>query len=59
MTGGDMNEHIRIASGTLELQCLACGEKYKPRLPCSVDIWLAMARAFEKLHKDCRLGQIK
>ena len=48
-----MNEHIVIHKGTMELECRICREKYKPRLPCPVDLWLAMAEEFINLHKGC------
>lgn len=34
--------------------CAHCGERYKPNLPCSIDVFLAMLQAFLKQHRHCR-----
>lgn len=35
-------------------ECLRCGQKQRFVVPIAVDIWLAAAKAFEKMHKGCK-----
>lgn len=36
------------------VECKHCGEKQRFALPIILDVWLAAAKAFEKLHRRCK-----
>ena len=45
---------VVVKQGDLSFHCLRCGAKDALELPCSIDVWLAAARAFQKSHRRCR-----
>jgi hypothetical protein len=47
-------DHIVVHERGLRLECLNCGDTYRGTLPCSVDVWLAAAKAFGKVHARCQ-----
>ncbi len=36
------------------LECLRCGAKQRVVPPIAIEVYVATARAFEKIHKHCR-----
>lgn len=49
--------HIRMGDeqGDLKtLRCENCGDVMRYILPMPIDVWVAMARAYEKAHRGCK-----
>ena len=46
-------DHI-VFEGTNTMKCLHCGAVQKIALPCEVPVFVAMGRAFEKSHLNCK-----
>lgn len=46
--------HVVVHSGTLQLECLNCRERYTPALPSEVDEYVEAARAWAYEHRLCR-----
>ena len=36
------------------MECLRCGAKHRVALPINVTLYIAMGRAFEKMHGKCK-----
>lgn len=36
------------------MECLRCGEKQRVALPINVTLYVAMGKAFERIHKKCK-----
>lgn len=34
-------------------ECLGCGQKQRVALPIALDVWIAGAKAFSRLHRGC------
>jgi hypothetical protein len=51
-------DHLFMADATraYEFECRNCGETYRPAVPCSLDMMLAMGRTFGKEHNKCTPG---
>lgn len=45
---------IVVRQGDLAGECLRCGDKLNLPLPMLVDVWVAAAKAFCKLHMNCK-----
>lgn len=44
-----------VFSGSFgKLLCQRCGETYEPALPASINIYLAICKAFTSDHRKCR-----
>lgn len=41
-----------------QFECRNCGKTYLPALPCSIDMYLAMANSFMKSHKNCEPKEV-
>ena len=53
----EKGEHVvarNVDNGYL-LECLNCHDTYRPALPCSIDLFLSIVKAFKKQHKDCQM----
>ncbi len=53
-------EWIRCHSGdaphgmAMALECQRCGEIQKVVLPMAADLWIALAKAFRQIHRQCK-----
>lgn len=52
-------DHVVAHDGTqgdmaMALECLHCKTVQKMALPCSINVWVAAARAFGKEHARCK-----
>ena len=49
-------DHITVANknGVYVLQCNNCRKTYMPNLPISIDMFLAVCKAFENKHRGCK-----
>jgi hypothetical protein len=47
-------DHVVIDCRTSEMHCSHCGHRQPLALPMSLDLVLALQRAYLKQHKDCR-----
>lgn len=47
-------DHIRVESGSMRLFCQHCGQDYQPGMPAPINIYLAAAKEFGKIHRKCR-----
>ena len=45
---------IITRESNLGWECLRCGDTAALKLPVSLDLWLATAKAFLEQHKDCK-----
>lgn len=43
-----------IVTGDGGFHCLYCGAKYMPTLPCSVNVFCSISKAFIKDHRYCK-----
>jgi hypothetical protein len=43
-------EHLVVRQQDMSVHCSACGASVRMDLPVNVDVWLAAACAFSKLH---------
>lgn len=50
--------HLWLGDATrgYEVGCRACGKTYAPALPCSIDMLIAIARAFAEDHAHCAVS---
>ena len=46
-------DHVVSSCNGLVMQCLHCCQSYEFRMPIAVGVWVAMSKAFYRLHKDC------
>ena len=51
MAGADW---IVVRQEGLTFECKRCGARDALQLPASIPVWLAAARAFEKVHRRCK-----
>lgn len=35
-------------------ECRRCGDTYRPKLPCLLTVYCAMAKAYAKVHGRCK-----
>ena len=52
--GSGVRDWIVAKQGDLSFECRRCGARDAVELPASVTVWVAAARAFEKLHRSCK-----
>ena len=43
-----------VAVVAQSIECRRCGARDAMELPASITVWVAAARAFEKLHRRCK-----
>lgn len=49
-----MTDWIVTRQEDLSFECRRCGARDALQLPASIAVWVAAARAFEKLHRACK-----
>jgi hypothetical protein len=49
----DSPAHVVVESGTMRGICQHCGSTFQLKLPCDIEVWIAAAQAFGKLHRTC------
>lgn len=47
-------DHVRMRDGGEEFLCERCGDSYRMRLPCNLDVVVAAARAYGRVHQRCK-----
>jgi len=43
-----------VLADTGELRCERCGRSYQPTMPASVNVYLAICKAFTSDHRRCK-----
>ena len=51
-------DHVVMDPETDGFKCLHCGDIYKPAIPCLLDVFVAMSRAFVAAHKNCKIKEV-
>lgn len=50
----DRNDWVRVRMNTGELFCERCGDSYVMTMPVSVNVAVAISKAYGKDHSSCR-----
>ena len=55
--GYNFGKHIVLAHEDGAFTCTRCGAKYRPAMPCSIDMYLSMMKQFGAEHRNCKEKQ--
>lgn len=48
------DERTKKVTGQVNVVCRACGDEVSLLLPCSIQMFSAVTREFQREHRDCR-----